>query len=284
MSRTINIFNIKGYRKVIEKYLDGPAGRRPRGAVKDLAESLKCHSTFIAHVLNGKADFSTEQALRFAAHFSLEGDETDYLMDLVLMDKAGDLQTKKYFEKKVNGRRDDHVNFKKRLKVEEKLTYEQEALYFKCWLTQAIHILCQIEGVHTIESIAHTLGVRSDAVQHSINALTDLGFIKEGGRGYRSTKNLFHLGDDSDLISKSHYNWRLKTTEEMMHSHSQLPGTHYSSVVSTSESVAQEIRELILEHIAETREKIIPSTSEKLYVYCLDFYPLTRSSGGRDSE
>jgi len=276
LPRSVNIFSIKEYRKVVEAYLDGPGQKRPRGAIKAVAQALKCHSTFIAHVLNGKADLSIEQGLRFCKHFQLDAEEKDYFVDLILKDKSGDTSTRNYFETRLKQKRDDRLNLKKRLKVKHTLTAEQESLYYRNWLTQAAHIYCQLEGNHTIESIAKALGVREDSVEQAVQSLIDLGFIEDRKGALVSIKDLFHLGKDSPSIRKSHYNWRLKTTDELMQASDKLPGTHYSSVVSTSIETAQEIRELILKHIEETPEKIIPSKSEKLYIYCLDFYQLTK--------
>jgi len=270
----VNLFSQRSYRSVIEIHLKDASGNRQRGAVKQLSEAVNCHSTFISHVLSNKAEFSTEQALRFCKYSSFDEEETDYFMDLVNKDKAGDTDTKKYYEEKLAKKKEEHLNLKNRLKVAETLTPDQQSIYYRSWLPQAVHLHCHLPGKHTIASLATSLGSTEQQIRSTTSDLVDLGFIEESDNCFVLKNNLVHLGKDSPIIAKSHYNWRIKTTQELM-SRSSTKDSHYTSVFTASEATAQKIRELIINHIEETRELIIPSPSEKLYVFCLDFYGLT---------
>lgn len=270
-----DFFSIDEYRAAMRFLLSPREGSRPRGAVKKLATSLKCHSTFIAHVLNHKADLSTEQALRLCRHFNLEADETAYFLDLVHRDRAGDTYSKSYFDGLLKQRREDRQNLKKRIKATDSLTPSQEATYYRSWLSPAIHILCQLPGRHSIDDLAENLSVSRRAVEKATADLVWLGVLVADRGGFRSARDSIHLGKDSPMINRSHYNWRIKTAENLDQMSFSQPGLHYSAVVSLSEADAQRLREVILKHIEATRRIILPSPAEQLYVQCLDFYRLT---------
>lgn len=273
-----DVFKCSAYRDAVEQWLSHPQGGRPRGAIKALADVLKCHPTFIAHVLNGKADFSNEQALRFCRHFALTGDETDFFLDLLNRDRAGDTETRAYFQERLKFRLEERQNLQRRLRVQDALTSDQEAVYFKSWLTQAVHMSTLLPGPHTVASLAARLGAQLPAVEETVKNLVDMGFLQWEKGSLTCVRLMFHLGRSSPWIAKSHYNWRLKTAQTMMETPGSLPGVHYSSVFTLSEETVQEVRELILRHVEEARERIAPSPSERVYVYCIDFYPLFSGS------
>jgi hypothetical protein len=258
----------------VRQLLSDKDGARPRGAIKSLAQALKCHSTFIAHVLSEKAEFSTEQGLRVCRHFGLDSDETAYFLDLLHRDRSGDTVAKAYFDELLNQRRADRQNLKKRLKVGSTLSDAQESTYYRNWLPPAVHMVCQLPGKHTAESIAERLAISRRAAERAIAELLELGILATERHGLVSAVDSIHLGKDSPFVNRSHRNWRHKTAEELDQTPASLPGLHYSAVVSLSEADAARLREIIMKHIEATRRVIIPSPAEELYVQCLDFYRL----------
>lgn len=270
-----NLFEATSYRSVVEASLLGDEGHRQHGSVKALAKSLKCHSTFVAHVRVGKADFSAEQALRFCRHIGVNDEATAFFLDLVSAERAADLDSKAYFEARLERARAERRDLKKRLKIAGNLTPNDEARYCRSWVTQAVHMHCQLPGLQTAATIAASLGVEQPAVEDSASILVDLGFIRVERGEYICVNAFFHLGKDSPFTDQIHINWRLKAVQNLGLSGT-ARGFHYSSVVSLSEETAAEVTELIMKHIESSRKLIAPSPSKLVYSYSLDFFPLSR--------
>jgi hypothetical protein len=269
----MNVYEAKSYRDFVKASLDGAAPGARRGAVKRLAEFLKVHSTYVSQVTTGKADFSVDQGIRFCAYCGLAADQTEFFLDLLNRDRAATKEAKAHYQMRVDRRLAELTDMKKRWRLADALTGEQELKYYGSWIPQAVHLYCQLPGPHTAASIAAGLRLTEDRVTGVLADLEGLGFVELTARGYRSMRDSVHVGKDSTLISRYHINWRQKAIADFTAT-PRLPGFHYSSVVSLSEPAAKEIRELILAHIEATRAVIIPAPSEKLFVYCLDFYGL----------
>jgi hypothetical protein len=268
----MSVYQAKTYRDYVRASLAGGEGGR-RGAVKRLAEHLRCHSTYVSQVVSGKADLSVDQAMRFCGYCELPSDQTEYFLDLLQRDRAGTKEARAHFQTRIDRRLAELSDMKKRWQIAETLTAEQELKYYANWIPQAVHLYCQLPGSHTVESIAQALGLGTDKITKVIADLESLGYLGNGPRGWRSLRDTVHLGKDSEITARSHVHWRLKTIAELTE-RSRLPGTHYSSVITMNDKAAREIDALILQHIDATRSVILPAPSESLYVYCLDFYPL----------
>lgn len=269
----MNLYEAKTYREYIKACIarDRDAGKT--GAVKRLARVLKVHSTYVSQVIKGKSDFSVDQALGFCLHEKMSPDQTEYFLDLVCRDRAGTKETRTHYQARIDRRLSELADMKKRWQISESLTADQEQKYYHSWLPQVVHLFCQLPGRHTIASIAEKIGVHEGAVLPVVEDLESIGFIERTSEGIKSIRDSVHLGRGSRFTSRNTVNWRLKVISDIT-STGQLPGIHYSSVVSMSRKAAEEIDKLILKHLDEMRDVIVPSPSEALYSYCLDFYPL----------
>jgi len=269
----MNIYDASDYREVVNDLIAGLKGKR--GTIAKLAIQLKCHSTYVSQVATGKADFSVDQGLRFCSHFQLSPEQSEFFLDLLCRDRAATKEAKAHYQARLDRRLAELANIKKRWKMTETLTAEQELKYYSSWIPQAVHLFCQLPGKHTKESIARSLGLAQERVDRVLADLASLGFVEDALEGYRSLRDSVHLGRDSHLISRYHVNWRLKVINDLTLQGGG-PGFHYSAVVSLSEETAREVERLINQHVDAARTAILPSPSERLYVHSLDFYPLIK--------
>lgn len=268
----MNVFDSKTYQEYLREQLQWGISRK-QGNIKKLAVHVKCHPTYVSQILNDKAHFSNEQALRCCDFFALSEDEAEFFLDLMNRDKAGDTKTKEHFQKRLDRKLSDRLDMKKRWKLAETFTAEDELKYYESWIPQTIHILCQLPGYNTVEKIASALRLSHHTVSQTMKNLESLGLIEFMQGHYSCVKESAHLGKTSPSIVKLHTNWRLKTVNTLSETGG-FQGTHYSSVVSLSKAAVAEVNRLIYQHIEETRAVIIPTPSELLYCYTLDFYPL----------
>lgn len=267
----MNLYEAKTYREFVKACLAQDDKRR--GAVKKLALQLKCHSTYVSQVTKGKADFSNDQAISFCKFYKLSTEQSEFFIDLLSRDRAANKDTKAHFQQRIDRRRHELLDMKKRWQIAASLTAEQENKYYSSWTPQAVHVYCQMPGFHNVQMIARDLKLAESQVTAQLQILEQLGFVESSSKGYYGVRDSVHLGRDSDILGRNHANWRLKAIADITESGA-LPGTHYSSIISMSAASAERIKNLILKHIDLTRDEIMPSPPEGLYVYNLDFYPL----------
>lgn len=269
---TMIVYDSKTYREFVKACLAGARAAGRKGAARQLALHLKCHSTYVSQVIKGKADLSIDQGLGFCGYFKLGTEPTEFFLDLLQRDRAATREAKAHFQGRLDRRLAELSDMKKRWKISETLSAEQESKYYGSWVPQAVHLYCQLPGRHTAASIAKALTLTEARVAAVVDDLASLGFLEATSEGLKSLRDSVHLGNDSALIARNHVNWRVKTITDL--TARGRAGRHYSSVVSMSAKTALEIEAMILAHVEQTRAVILPSTSEGLYVYCLDFFPL----------
>jgi transcriptional regulator with XRE-family HTH domain len=271
----VNPFLADSYAALLEASLKGNARLRPRGALKQLAEKLRVHPSFISQVLLGKSHLSVDQALLAAEFFGFGADETDHFLDLLHRDRSATPAARAYFDRRIEKRNNDRLNLKRRFQEQRQLTPDQESVYYEDWATQAIHMLCQLPGKHTTASIAKVLKLDGARAEAKVKALQAAGFLSAENGSLRTRLESFHLGKDSRVLPRLHSNWRLKTLHEIA-SGLGPDSVHYTSVMTITEKAARKIRDAILEHLEETRAEIAAAETRALYHYSLDFFPLVR--------
>jgi hypothetical protein len=247
-----------------------------RGTSKRLAERLDCHPTYVSQVTKGKAHFNVDQAVAFCSFFALDTEATEFFLDLLHRDRAATPAARAYFDRRLESRLVERANLKKRFRVEETLSAEQEMAYYDGWIPQTVHMYCQLPGRHTADEVSAALGLDPGKARAVLTGLTRHGFLTETDGVFRSARDRVHLGKDSPVIRRGHAQWRQKTVHQLMERSDDL-AVHYSSVVSLSEASVKTVRELIFRHLEETRDEILKSRDESLFVYCLDFYGLVRN-------
>lgn len=271
----MKIFDAKTYREYLRFRLGVDSETKKRGSIKALSEYVVCHPTYASQVLRGISDFNNEQGVKCCQYFQLNEDETEFFIDLLNCDRAGDKATKAHFQNRIDRRRNDHLNMKKRWKVKSQLTAEQQLRYYESWIPQALHMLSQIDEGVTAEEAAAKLHISKEAATRLLQSLAEIGLVheKEGDGRYTSLLDSVHLGTDSTALVRHHLNWRAKVSSDLT-TQGIGSGTHYSSLMTMSPADALIIKKFILDHLEASREVIIKSPSEKLYCYLLDFYPL----------
>lgn len=269
----MDIFAAPTYREFVSESIKPKSGHS-WGSVKRLAEVLKCHSTYVSQIIKGKSDMSLEQAVAFCDSLGLKPDEADHFLDLLNRDKAGSKQSRTYFQSRIDRRLKERRDLKARLTATDGLSLDLGVRYYNGWLPQVVHICTQTKGGDTAEGIARMLRLDLQKVEEILDELTEIGLIEFVEGKIRCLKDSVFIDKDSPLITRFHSNWRMRTVHEMLTS-VKPSGTHYSSVLTMSADTARKLQELIFQHIRETRELVLPSPSEHVYSFCLDFYPIT---------
>ena len=151
----MNIFIFKTYKAFLADYIKR---NKYKGLISKLAETCGCDRTYISQVLNGKADLLPDHIARLCEYLHFTELESDYLMLLLLKDRATSVAAKNIFEiklKKINEMAEDlSQKVKSKKDSEEIISEEHKTLYYSNWLFSAIHILTSIANFQTIEAIS----------------------------------------------------------------------------------------------------------------------------------
>jgi len=270
----MEVYEAKTYQEFLNDCLEKGTAYRPKSTKKSLAEHIKCHSTFVSHVLAEKAHFNNEQAIRFSEFYGLSPDETDYFIDLINHDRAGDVKTKNFFAKRIARHRTRWLKLSHRIKTEDRLSPEQEDRYFENPLLQAVHLATLLPNTNNATAIAKRLQITARLVENALDTLREMGLLEVSDDNIAPRNRLLHLDKASPVYKRYHANWRLKIINDAAVAN-QGEGVHYTSIFTLSREQVDRFKQLVLTHIEDSRELVIDSSPEQMFAYALDFYPLT---------
>ncbi len=268
----MELFDAKTYLAYVEYRLTSPDEKK-RGVVKQLAEHLRCHQSFISQVLTGRAEFNLDHAFGFCRFFQLDDDETAYFLDLHQRDRAGDKTTRAYFDKRLKERLERRNNLKLRWGLQDTLREELEAQYFQQWLVQAIHCALLIPELNTVTTISKYLKVNESEVVEILGKLEKIGLATHKGDQWQATQNSLHLGKESPHLKIFHANWRLKTMTHIYDKNLD-NGLHFTALAAITAEDAKQIKELLIKALEKSRKAMLNSESKEIHVLCLDFFGL----------
>lgn len=270
----MHVYEAQDYRAFARHCVEHGTPARPRSTKKALADHLKCHATFISHVVAEKADFSAEQAVRFCNFYGLDAAAVDYYLDLLGRDRAGDVATREVYEQRLERQRTAWLTLQNRLTSEERLSGEQQRRYFESWLLQLVHLCCMIPERNTLLGVTAALGLPEARIEGALRQLVEMNLLEPQGKHFVAKPKRIHLDRSSPTFKTCHGNWRLKIAADVA-TFQEPEGIHYTSAMTISHEAAAKLRQSVLDHIGAAREAAVNSTPEDIFVLALDFYQVT---------
>lgn len=266
----MSIWDFTDYRSYLMEKL-GSEGSRT-GLRKKLADSIPVHTTFVSQVLKGRADFSLEQAESINMFFEHTEDEGEYLILLLMKDRASTGKLKTRFERKIQALRDGRINIKTRLQIDSSITQQDRERFYSSYLYGAVHVLAAIPKYKTAADLSEALRMPRAQLQEIIEFMLRIGVLKESEGLLSPGLNHVHLGNDSELILKHHANWRFHTLTSLQFLNRD--DLHYSACLSLSQNDAFRVKESMLSNLKANVDIISASPEEVAYVMSFDFYKL----------
>lgn len=266
-------WDAESYRDIINSCLGYRQSRRPRGAIKKLADHLRCHPTFISQVLNTRAHLSLEQAFDLSDHFGFSDRERDFFIHMLIRDRAGKTSLRVFFQKKIDQLLEEKRDLRPQQQNLELLPSNYEAEYFGNWVYQVIHALTQLPAAHTPAQISKAIGLNAQDVTIILQRLENMRLVKKGKSGWQSTIDSLHLPKDSHLIRSLHTSWKVKILSDIQHN-PKIDGTRYSGVITVSEKDSNTVRDILVEALSRIRKIVANSKAENAYTLSIDFYKL----------
>jgi uncharacterized protein (TIGR02147 family) len=271
-----SVFDYRDYKAYLHDWIEAKPSRG-RGEKTRMAEHIRCHSAYIAHVLGGDAHFSLEQASDLSAYLGHRKDEQHFFLCLVQLARAANDTYREYVQTEIRKILETRLNLKDRLHYKAVLSEIDQSIYYSAWYYSAIYALISVPKFQAPDAIARELRLPASKVTEVLDFLTSCGLAKIEKGKYRIGKTSLHLGNDSPMISKHHVNWRMRAIQSLDVPHSR--DLHYSSVVSLSEKDIPKVRAILVKAIEEVRSIVRDSPEEKVCAYSVDLFGIGESSG-----
>jgi transcription initiation factor IIE alpha subunit len=264
----INVFECESYRLWLAKLVYHADSER--GIQSRLAEAAECQKSYLSLVLQEKVHLSQDQLLKITRYLRLQDTETDFIMELHSLERAGSKELRERLSQKLKNIRRIHEALDSRLATEIRGEKIDDAIYHSAWYYGAIHLLVSIPNFRTSEKIAEHLQLDKNLVKKILADLKQMGFIEESKGNFSITKKNIHLPRSSPLFAMSHAAWRLQAMNEVQSG--ALDSLHYTSLHTMSFADYIRFKELLLEFIDKSRRLVAPSKDETLACVALDFF------------
>lgn len=265
-----NIFEFNQYKLYLSAVLGGPKVRT--GLRMKAAKRLKCQTSYISQVLNGKAHISLEQAYTLNEFLGHDEEESDYFLLLVQKDRAGTQDLKNYFLNQLNAIIQKRLVIRNRIKQTEFLSSDDQSIYYSKWYYSCIHVLLSIPRLQTKEELARALHLPLSTVTDVLQFLESRGLAKLEQGKYQIGPRHIHLPHDSPHISKHHHNWRTRALVSL--DTPQKDDLHYSVVMTMSHEDMKKIKEQMVKVVQESLKMIAPSKEEVAFALSFDYFQI----------
>lgn len=263
------VYDYQDYKKYLFNRLDSEDGLG-KGGRSRLCEAMGCQTAYLSQVLNGGAHLNMEQAEAVSRFIGHGDEETEYFLLLVQLGRAGTSSLRTFIKKQLDRIEKRRRQLSHRLPIGEEISREQQLKYYSSWIFATIHVLTTVPEFRTAEAIANRLGItRGDAVS-VLEFLCRCGLMTNRDGNYEATKSRIHLGDDSDLVSRVHMNWRLRAMGAI--ERNDQAELHYSSVVTVARADIPVIREKLMQAIEAVKVLVKVSPAEEAVGFTLDWF------------
>jgi uncharacterized protein (TIGR02147 family) len=264
------VYEYSSYKQYIIDYLEN---LKQKGGRTKIANAINCHLAYLSKVLNNDANFTLEQAAKLNEYIGHNEVESEYFIYLVSLERAGNIELRKFFNDKIKKIQAEVRKVEKRISTTKKMKFEDRSLYFSHWLYSAIFVLSSIPDYQFPESMAEKLRVPLPQILKILDFLVSKKIIEMVDGRYMAVEQRIHLSGKSSLIRKHHTNWRLKAIQEI-DDESYLHNLHFSTIYSMSLNDFEKIRTKFLQLVQEIEPVIADSQEEEAVAICFDLFKL----------
>jgi uncharacterized protein (TIGR02147 family) len=267
-----SIFNFGDYKEFVNSWIDiqNASSAEDKVSYRKVALHLNISSTMISQIFKGDKQLSLEMAYELCAFLNLSGNEIDYFLALVELQKAGSYKLKKYYEEKLKAMQDYHKIMEARLKSDILLDEEKKQVFYSNWIFSAVRMLSGIQGYNDIQSLATRLQVSEETMTKVVSFLLENSLcIKKDSKIIQGPAKTF-IGSSSSLTQRHHQNWRLPGLQKIYPNNNE--NLFYTSPMSVSKQVAEQIRKELPNFIDKINKMVLASESEVVRCINIDWF------------
>lgn len=268
----MKIFEFSNYRDFVTKTVRS-LPKSGRGELQKIAKHLGIHTSTLSQVLSGIKHFTLDQACALADYFGLNDLETQYLLHLVELDRAGTERLRATLRKQLGQIKEQSRELSAVIPGKRVLLEEEKAIFYSNWFYPGIWALTSIPGYQTRDAISKYFSLPKLLVNSVVSFLVSTGLCLEENGTLRPGTTYVHLEADSPFIGRHHASWRQKAIERHpVLSESEIA---YSSPMSLSKEDAEKIRKLVIAWVEQVNKIRDPSPCEALYFLNIDWIKIS---------
>ena len=235
-----------------------------------LTESMRISPSLFSQILKGEKNLSSEQALEAAIFIGLGDRETEYLITLADLGRAGTTRLQGRLKAKVQTLQSEAKAISSRVPKDVALSDQDKAIYYSSWIYTGVRNLLPTPVGGELKSIAEKLGLPLEKVDKAVSFLIEIGLCesKQGKLFYKP--GFTHLDSNHPLILRHHQNWRQRAIAKM--DFYKDPHVHYTSPMSLSGSAAEKIRDRLREEIKQIIQESKEGSPDVGYCLNIDWF------------
>lgn len=234
-----------------------------------LAKAAHCQKSFLSQVMAGKVHLTPDHAAHIADFLGFNAEESEYLIDLVTLARAGSPALKRMVSRRLERRKGESRKIANRFTDAHQIDFKHHEAFYGQWFVSAIYMLLG----HTQDAsiIARRLGLAEETVLSTLKTLEQIGLTERDSRGQilKTQANLF-LRD-----SPFRYNFR-SSWRNVGLLRQQIPepdSSFYTSLWSVSAANSTQMLRMFSDTItAVSAMSLEPQPEEKLICVNFDFF------------
>ncbi len=265
----MKIFEFVDYKLFIKSFIKYQP-KKGRGLVKSIGEYLSIDPSQVSQVLSGSKDFTEEQAILITTFIGLNELEVDYFLTLVKVERAGSKVLKDHYKRRLGQLKESSLNLKERVNQDRILSDYEKSVFYSSYLYSAIRLSTSIAEGQTITDIADRFQISREKASGIITFLVDSNLCAEENGQYTMGTQHTHIERGSPFLPRHHHNWRVKALEKTDSITDQ--ELQFTGPVSISQDDFQKVRELLVDVISKSLDKVKKSDPSEVACLLIDWF------------
>ena len=251
--KLVSIFSDEDYRPFLNWSFSQPLSQNNHRAVplSTAANQLKMDASLLSRVLKGERALTLDQAYLVSEYLSLNEYESEYLMALVNLERAGNLNLKERLRGQLVKIRREYDLTAQPESESAVLSNINQFKFYSSWHYSAVRLLTALpryQEQYAAKLISVHLGIPEKLVNEILEFLLSTGLCSKlpNGQVVRAKKDTI-IDRNSPMIDRHLLNWRIRACEQLPYSGSL--DLFHSSPILISENTAKDIKSKLRELI-----------------------------------
>lgn len=265
------VFDFTDYREFLKDYIKSQP-KQGWGSMSKIAEAVDMTQAHISQIMAGAKDFSIEQALRLTKNFfSMSELETEYFVLLVQLERAGTVDLKNFFKKKLDSTKLEALKLKNHF-TQDPLTEIELLRFYSNWKYSAIRMYCSLDSGKTFAEILEHFKFSPKELTTTLEFLVHRDLLVRENIKYKLGAQRTFAPKGSMAYLAHTKNWRLQglaRCEKMDHE-----DVFITSTMSLSKADYEKFRHQVLESFKALSKQIETSPAEEMVCLTLDLFKI----------
>lgn len=271
----MTVFEFENYKDfVLKKLANLPL--KGHGQFSKIANKLNIHTSLVSQIFNGPKHLTFEQACDLCTFFGMTELESDYLIALVLKERAGTSSAKAKCERDLAILKGKSQILNERVKTDVVLSDADSAIFYSHWYYAAVKIMISLIGKNTPEQMASYLNIPLVKVNEILEFLVQTGLCVLRENTYQQGPSKIHIGAGSPFVSRHHLNWRIKAIEKV--GNIEKNDFSFTMPANLSFKDAKVLRQLLLESAQKCISTVDDSKAETMYCLNIDWFKVVKDN------